>query len=153
MRIDSALIPPGFIAHAKMYSLILENQKLYILYTGSGPSSQKDYTRGLLQMRQRKDGLSNIAVSALIQKYIRTIQENEKRITESNLEALGKEDNSYIVELKDIKGLSIKWTEVDVTLRIETLNPKKKFKFDCSLIYKDAITSFYDYLNQHCCQG
>lgn len=88
IRVDGCLVPPGFIASAKMYSLVLDGDTLYAIFTGPGPASIIDYSRAALDLRQRKGVLEDLAVSTLLKSYLTRIREGERRIDGGSLAEL-----------------------------------------------------------------
>lgn len=131
MRIDGALTPPGFIASARMQTLVHEGDRLYILYTGPGPASRADYSRAERELRLRRDALENLAVNAVVSSYIPRVKAGEARIRPDNLDQLGSEKHSHIVMCAAATDVKVKVSAVDVRLTFRV--GKLKFKFDCDL--------------------
>ncbi len=131
MRIDGALTPPGLIARAKMHTLICQDDRVYVLYTGPGPTRQIDYSRAMRGYRVHQGILENLAVSALLRRYIMTIKEAEAKIREDNLDELAAQKHSFAFPKAAITEVSVRVTPVDVRLTFRV--DKRKFKFDCSL--------------------
>jgi hypothetical protein len=137
LRIDAALTPPGFIAHAKMHTLVYRDGTLHVLYTGPGPRSRADWGKALGGGRLHRGMLENLAIGALMRKYMKTILPAEERITESNLEDLSREKNCFRLSKKEISDIDVKVTPVDIRLTFQGAG--KKFKFDCGLEDKLAL--------------
>ena len=137
IRVDSCLIPPGMIASAKMYSLVLEGDTLYQLFTGPGPASIIDYSRGLLHLRQSKDMLTNAVTTAVVNHYIGPIQANEARINPQSLATMAQEKHSCVYDRSSIGDIVYK--EQGAWIKFSFSAKGKKIKFDCSIIYKEEL--------------
>ena len=95
LRIDAALTPPGFIASAKMHTLIARDGFLYILYSGPGPASRADWSAVAACKRARRNALEDIAVKAVVKSYVPAVLAYEDRVSEENLEELVTAKNCF----------------------------------------------------------
>ncbi len=136
MRIDSCLKPPGLISSAKMFTLIHKDTQIYLLYTGKAPAFQSDYSKALNGMRLRRSSLDNIAVSALLQKYVHSITAQEKMIDPLNpLQFIHK--NNLNFSMNSISDFDVfeRISEIRVILKVNG----KKIKLDCPISSKEDI--------------
>ena len=145
MRIDGALVPPGIIAGAKMYSIFVEQGNLYLIFTGAGPAAQKDYSKALKGYRLEKGALENLAVGALMKKYITTIKAAEAGINVDNLDEAAKGKNCQAIPLSQVSDAASKVTPVDIRLTFK--GGGKKLKFDLSLDDKLLVDELVATLN------
>jgi hypothetical protein len=137
MRIDAALTPPGFIAHAKMHTLIFKNDNLYIIYTGAGPASRADYGKALNGYRLHRKSLENLAISALMKKYIKNITAFESKIADDTYEKFAEMKNSFKLSRDQIS--DVKTKEFHAVIQIKFSGGGKKFKFDCGIEDKEKV--------------
>lgn len=137
LRVDSCLVPPGLIASARMYSLVLEGESLYMIFTGPGPASQVDYSRALLQMRQDRDVLVNAAVKAVVNNYLKAIQATEAKINPSSLQELCQNKQSRILARSGIS--EVKLDDRKTYMKFSFKADGKKYSFDCSIITKEEL--------------
>ncbi len=137
MKITTALVPPGFVSSAKMHSLYLEKDIFYVICTGPGPASIIDYTQGLLQMRQAMDPLKNLAVTAVINRYVKSIGEVEAQITPENLPQWAAKKGGFSCPASAVT--SFKVDDKGNYIKLEITAAEKKFKFDCSIVDREAI--------------
>lgn len=131
MRIDGALTPPGFIAAGKMHTLVFKNDTLYVLYSGPGPASRADWSKVSEGKRVHRGKLENMAVSALLKKYLKRITAYEEQIDDENLEQLVKEKHCCKLPKAQISDLKLKRSPADIRLMFKGAG--RKFKFDCGL--------------------
>ncbi len=136
MRIDSCLQPAGLIAAAQMFTLVLKEDQVYLLHTGKGPAFQRDYSRALQGMQLRRGQLENMAVNALLQKYVTQITGKEKLIDALNPH-LYIEKKNITFSVQDISDFEIRerTSEIRMSFRISG----KKVKFDCPITAKAKI--------------
>ena len=145
MRINSAMVRPGLIASAKMYSLITKDSKLYIIKTGPGLATQKLYSQGLLGLRTHQGTLENLAVGALIKNTLKKVAAGEARISDNNLDELAGEKDCHVFELSEISNVQLRETPQDIELKFTAAG--KKFRFDCPLMDKNEVGLFFRELN------
>ena len=137
LRIDAALTPPGFIASAKMHTLIARDGFLYVLYSGPGPASRADWSAVAECRRTRRNFLDDAAVKAVVKSYLPAISAYEDQISDQNLEELAKARNCCKLSKAVISGMIAKPTAVDVRLSFKA--ESKKYVFDCGLEDKDLV--------------
>lgn len=129
MRIDGALTPPGLIASAKMHTLIFKDDTLYILFSGPGPASRADWSRLLEGKRLHSGKLENLAVSALLKRYLVRVSAYEEQISDDNLEELATQKNCCKLTKDQISDIKLKQSAVDI--RLTFTGNGRRFKFDC----------------------
>lgn len=137
LRIDAALTPPGFIASAKMHTLIARNGFLYILCSGPGPASRADWSAVVEGRRARRNVLEDVAVKAVVKSYVPAVIAYEDHISEENLEELAIAKNCFKFSKAEISLTQVKPTAVDVRLSFKAAG--KKFVFDCGLEDKERV--------------
>ncbi len=137
IRIDSCLVPPGWITTAKMHSLLYRGGKLYIIVTGDGPASQVDYTQRLREQRQARDMMVNAAETRVVNRYLRQIQATEAQISWDNLDAWATRPGNRCFAAAEVQGFCAEDRETVVELRFKAGG--KGFAFDCSILDVAAI--------------
>lgn len=137
IRIDSCLVPPGWITAAKMHSLLYRGGKLYIIVTGDGPASQVDYTQRLREQRQARDMVVNAAETLVVNRYLRQIKATEAQISWDNLDAWATRPGNRCFAAAEVQGFCAEDRETVVELRFKAGG--KKFAFDCSILDVAAI--------------
>lgn len=135
-RLDKVVVPAGLIASAKTYSLILENEGLYVIHTG--PATRDVRTRGVFQ---------EMAVGALHTHYDKKIAEGEARITDTALSILAQEKHSVFLKLGEITLVKreLNWAG---ELFVYVTTPKKKYKFNMKNIAGEEVQILLDELKK-----
>ena len=139
IRVDGALKPPGFIASAAMFTLILKDNHLYILRTGPGVASQSIYTKALLDQRQSRKAIDNLATSAVAKSVMKKVKKGEEQIDNGDPDTLAGEKGSVKVPVSDVQDVETnKRSELVIRLTFKAAN--KKWKLDCSTIVESELT-------------
>ncbi len=147
IRLDAALRPPGWIASASMFTLVLKENCLFILRTGPGVASQRIYTQGLLQLRQAEGSLANMAINAVVKNCMTQVLSSEAAIQEDQLRAehLSADKANRVFKRNDISNVRTKVRSYDIRLDFKASG--KKFKFECSKLYQDIVMQLAEALN------
>jgi len=118
-RIDKAVIPAGLIRSAKTYSLLVDDNGLYIIHTG--PAGRHVKVRG---------AINNAAVDFLRSAQGKKVAAGEARINNTSLAELVKEKGNAFIPKADIMEVNPgKNIYEENTLEIKTKNAKWKFHF------------------------
>lgn len=117
IRIDKLLTPRGLIASAKMYSLILKDQNLYLINTG--PGVQVDmYVR---------DVAESLGKNFIVNRGLKKVEEGEKLIDAGDLDNLATRNGNHKIAVNEIK--EIDWDGNGQFSKLVLHTAKGKFKF------------------------
>jgi hypothetical protein len=134
MRLDKVTVPPGLIASAKTYTLILENEGLYVIHTG--PAAQAVRTRGIVQAA---------AVQHLRNAYDKKIAAGEAKIESTPLEELVKHKHNRFIKKSEI--LSLKLSDgMPPVLKLKSSKGNYRFHFNGQS--RDTVEDFAAKLGQ-----
>ncbi len=137
MRIDGAMRPPGIVSGAKMFSLIFENEKLFVIHTGPGLASQQLYSSALNGKRLSRGLINNIAVGMVAKRTINKVMRGQERIDNGDINELVKEKHSVLIPKSNINNVKLTTRYHDI--RLEIMTTDKKYKFDCPLFEKENV--------------
>lgn len=110
-RLDKAVYPGTFVTRPKTFTLIVEDGKLYILYTGPAPAGGG----GLIGM-----GTHGIMASK--------IKKREERIDNGDIRELVKEKHCTLLTKDQITDVNLEETRKEVKLDVHA--GKKKYNFE-----------------------
>jgi hypothetical protein len=116
-RIDGAVTPPGLIAGAKTFSLILRDEGLYVIHTG--PAKERPLDSQLQ---------NNSATQTLKQQVAKTMTEGETRLNETGSGALVQQKHSKLLATDQISAINIKENLREIVLEIRSSQGKYKFR-------------------------
>jgi len=113
-RLDKAVKPPGLISRGRTFTLIVEDEKLYILNTGpaKGPGA----------------GPIAMGVHAAID---RKIKKGEERVDNGDIRELVKEKHCALLTKDQITEVSLK--EGREEIKLDVYSGKKKYNFEFPL--------------------
>ena len=132
MRIDGVAVPPGLIASGKTYTLILEDDGLYVLHTG--PAGRDVRTRGLAEYA---------AVSMVRSAQAKKIAAGEARIDDTPLDELVKEKHSKFVRKDEIESLQLNKGMPPV---LKFVSQQGKYKFHFTATPREVVEEFVEKL-------
>ena len=98
LRFDKVIRSVGF-GLRKVYSLVLNDDGLYLIRTGGG---------GALKRYRRDAALNQVVVDNAADRGVKEIQKNESRIDTGVLDDLVKDSDNYFVRLEAIEEVRIK---------------------------------------------
>ena len=125
-RIDGAVIPPGLLASAKTFSLILREEGLYVIHTGpagANPPGSQVRATGLIQA-----AAANATANAVNKRVARKVAEGEARLNEVGPETLVQQKHSKLLTAKQISEINIKENRREIVLEIHSSQGKYKFR-------------------------
>jgi len=111
-RLDKAVIPPGLVSRGRTFTLIVEDEKLYILNTGPAKGEGA--------------GVIGLGVHAIID---RQIKKGEERIDNGDIRELVKEKHCALLTKDQITAVNLKETRKEVTLDVHAGKKKYHFQF------------------------
>ncbi|MEW6405567.1 MAG: hypothetical protein AB1649_27555 [Chloroflexota bacterium] len=109
-RLDKAVMPPTFVTSGRTYTLIVEDDELYILNTG--------------RAKGEGAGVIGLGVHAIIDKEIK---KGEERIDKGSIRELVKEKHCALLTKDQITAVNLKEARNEVTLDVHA--SKKKYHF------------------------
>jgi hypothetical protein len=116
-RLDKAVIPPTFVTSGRTYTLIVEDDKLYILNTG--------------RAKGEGAGVVGLGVHAAID---RQIQKGEERIDNGNIRELVKEKHCTLLTRGQITAVNLKEERKEVILDVHAGKKKYHFVFPVEIL-------------------
>lgn len=116
-RIDGAVTPPGLIAGAKTFSLILRDEGLYVIHTG--PANKQP-----LDSQLKNKSVTKIAN----QQVTNTIPKGETRLNEKVPGAMMLQKHSKLLATDQISEINIKENLREIVLEIRSSQGKYKFR-------------------------
>jgi hypothetical protein len=125
-RLDGAVTPPGLIASAKTFSLILRDEGLYVIHTGpaSGqPPGNQVRVNGLLQA-----AAANATANVVNKRITQKVAEGEARLNEIGPETLAQQKHSKLLTADQISEINIKENLREIVLEIRSSQGKYKFR-------------------------
>lgn len=125
-RIDGAVIPPGLLASAKTFSLILRDKGLYVIHTGpagANPPGSQIRANGLIQA-----AAANATANAVNKRVARKVAEGEARLDEVGPETLVQQKHSKLLTPEQISEINIKENRREIVLEIRSNQGKYKFR-------------------------
>ncbi|OGC21833.1 hypothetical protein A3J90_07315 [candidate division WOR-1 bacterium RIFOXYC2_FULL_37_10] len=135
-QIDKLIIPSGLIRRAKTYSLVFDEDELYIINTG--PAGREVITKNIIE---------DAVVSFVLDRIAKKVAEGEEKLKTLGVKQLANEKGNAFIE----KNAIIK-TEVKVNffntliLKINTI--KGNFSFNCNAHKKEDIETFVKCLRE-----
>lgn len=136
LRLDRAVINNPWSMN-RMYTLMLTDQGLYILYTG--PAVKIGMQLG------GADRVLQGVVDTVVDRGVKIIEENEAKINEQNLSQLAQQEHSYFITFPEMKELTYNekgsfWNGYTPFLLIKT--DKKNFKLLFHYQDKEIVENF-----------
>lgn len=138
LRLDRAVINNPWSMN-RMYTLMLTEKGLYLLYTGSA-------VRIGMQLKGADRAMQGV-VNAVVDRGVKIIEEAEAKITEQNLDELAQLEHSFFVNFADIQEVIYNaegsfWNGHTPFLLIKTASKKFKllFKYQEKQTIEDFVT-------------
>ncbi len=125
-RIDGAVTPPGLIAGAKTFSLILRDEGLYVIHTGpaSGqPLGSQMRVNGVIQA-----AAARATANAVNKRIAGKVAEGETRLNETGPKELIQQKHSKLLTADQIVEINIKENLREIVLEIRSNQGKYKFR-------------------------
>ncbi len=125
-RIDGAVAPPGLIASAKTFSLILRDEGLYVIHTGpaSGqPPGSQMRANGILQTTA-----ANTTTNLVNKRIVQKVAEGEAQLNEIGPETMVQQKHSKLLTANQISEINIKENLREIVLEIRSSQGKYKFR-------------------------
>ena len=125
-RIDGAVIPPGLLASAKTFSLILRDEGLYVIHTGpaSGqPAGTPFRTTGVIQA-----AAANATAKTVNKRVAHKVAKGEEQLNAMGPEALVQQKHSKLLTPDQISEINIKENLREIVLEIRSSQGKYKFR-------------------------
>jgi hypothetical protein len=125
-RIDGAVTPPGLIASAKTFSLIMKSEGLYVIHTGPASGQPPDShmrVNGVIQAAAAK-----ASANAVNKRIASKVAEGETRLNETGPEALVQQKHSKLLTTDQIAEINIKENLREIVLEIRSSQGKYKFR-------------------------
>ena len=117
-RLDKAWKPPGLVNRARTFTLIVEDEKLYMLCTGPAPG-------------KGASGLIGMGVNSV---YGRKIKQGEERIDNGDIRELVKEKHCTLLTKDQITEVNLKKGRNEVTLDVHVGKKKHRFEFPLEVL-------------------
>jgi hypothetical protein len=119
-RVDYAIMPPGLIRGAMCYSLVMDNESLYLIRVSRG--WKVGYApRGVLE-----GSVANFVVARMLKKAAAATQD----LTSANYQEMAGGKGSQVIPLSQVSGVEFK--ERAAELRFKGGAKKFKFRFESS---------------------
>ena len=132
MRIDKVAVPPGLIASGKTYTLILQDDGLYVLHTG--PAGRDVRARGLAEQA---------AVSLVRSAQAKKIAAGEARVDNAPLDELVKEKHSKFIRKDEIESLQLNKGTPPI---LKFASQQGKYKFHFTATPREVVEEFVEKL-------
>ena len=132
MRIDRVAVPPGLIASGKTYTLILQDDGLYVLHTG--PAGRDVRARGLTEQA---------AVSMVRKAHALLLAAGEEKVDNTPLDELVKEKHSKFIRKDEIESLQL---NKGVPPVLKFVSQQGMYKFHFTATPREVVEEFVEKL-------
>lgn len=133
-QIDKVVIPSGLIRSAKTYSLILNDDGLYVIHTG--PAGNRVNTN---------NGLEDFAVSKVYQRIAKKVAIGEARLQSVALSQLAQEKGSWFLTRQDMQNVTVTKNKFDEP-QLDIVTPQRTLTFHCRASTLPEIEQFVQQL-------
>jgi len=130
LQINKAVIPAGLIRSAKTYSLILNNEGLYIIKTG--PAGREVSAQG---------AINKMVVTKVHEKIAQKVKEGEEKIQSMGVQQLVAEKGNILLTPGEIQDATV-GTNMYSEPKLQIVSSKGKFSFHIKENSKEEMEEF-----------